>query len=346
MNTFSHLRIEGFSDCHIQGIAIDTKREYIYHSFTTSLLKTDLKGNVIGSVKGIIGHLGCLALNPANGRVYASLEYNDDAIGTGILEKLNRKDVLPNSFYIAVFDVDKITRPDMDAEKDGIMKAVYLKEVVNDYNAKGHKYGCSGIDGVTFAPKPGKDSIDSLYVAYGVYGDTKRRDNDHQIILRYNIDSFVNYEAPINQNNLHTSGPVSADDRYYVYTGNTTYGIQNLEYVKENKCLLAAVYRGKKLRFPNYLMYAVDISTDAEYVKLKGINEIGKLLPLKKLDFFKSRGRISGCNFPYGSTGLISLGDNKFLFSEEFSSENGHGTDIYSYMLYKEKGFIKEEILL
>ena len=30
---------------HVQGIAVDTKREFIYFSFTTMLLKTDLQGN-------------------------------------------------------------------------------------------------------------------------------------------------------------------------------------------------------------------------------------------------------------------------------------------------------------
>ena len=29
---------------HIQGIAVDTKREHIYFSFTTILIKTDLQG--------------------------------------------------------------------------------------------------------------------------------------------------------------------------------------------------------------------------------------------------------------------------------------------------------------
>ena len=37
---------------HIQGIAIDKDRKFIYCSFTTELIKLDLAGNVIGSVKG------------------------------------------------------------------------------------------------------------------------------------------------------------------------------------------------------------------------------------------------------------------------------------------------------
>ena len=73
MSSFTHLRVNGFSDCHVQGIAVDKNREYLYLSFTTSLIKTDFQGNIVGSIKGIIGHLGCLAYNPDDGRVYAHL---------------------------------------------------------------------------------------------------------------------------------------------------------------------------------------------------------------------------------------------------------------------------------
>ena len=138
---------------HVQGIAVDLKRGYIYFSFTTELLKTDLKGNLIGSVKGLTGHLGCLTMNPEDGRVYGSIEYKNDAIGREILQKLDNSEQLhnTNAFYIAIFDVDKITRPDMDAEKDSVMTTVYLKEVVDDFYATvqnggrtvEHRHGCS-----------------------------------------------------------------------------------------------------------------------------------------------------------------------------------------------------------
>ena len=346
MKAFSGFRIDGFSKHHIQGIAIDARREYMYLSFTKSLIKTDLEGNIIGSVKGIMGHLGCLAYNKEDGMVYASLEYNDDAIGMGILKNLEKKIDLPNRFYIAVFDVEKITRPDMDAEKDGIMTAVFLKEVSDDYAYPDHKYGCSGIDGVTFAPLPGELTGNYLYVAYGIYSDKKRNDNDHQILLRYDMSEFSSYEQQLRQDELHLSGPDAPHGKYYVYTGNTTYGIQNLEYSKENKCLFAAVYKGKKLRFPNYLMYAINIEENGKIKKLKGLSETGETLSLKRLPFFKRRGSISGCNFPYGSTGMISLGNGSFIFSQEFKDNNGHGTDICTYSLNEAKGFIREEILL
>ena len=151
---------------HVQGIAVDLERGYIYFSFTTKLLKMDFEGNLIGSVDGMTGHLGCLTMNPADGRVYGSLEYKDDAIGKGIRRTLDAGQVAPEDekdrtgFYVAIFDVDRITRPDMDAEKDRVMTTVYIKEAVDDYFATAenggrtveHRFGCSGIDGVTFAP--------------------------------------------------------------------------------------------------------------------------------------------------------------------------------------------------
>ena len=115
---------------HVQGIAVDLERGYIYFSFTTKLLKMDFEGNLIGSVDGMTGHLGCLTVNPEDGRVYGSLEYKNDEIGRGILRQLNKEGNGENqsdAFYVAIFDVDKITRPDMDAETDCLMKAVGRK---------------------------------------------------------------------------------------------------------------------------------------------------------------------------------------------------------------------------
>ena len=46
--------------CHCQGIAVDMQKGYIYYSFTTKLVKSDLHGNIIGSVESLTGHLGCI----------------------------------------------------------------------------------------------------------------------------------------------------------------------------------------------------------------------------------------------------------------------------------------------
>jgi len=248
---------------HVQGIAADLDRGYMYFSFTTSLLKTDLQGNLLGSVEGMTGHLGCMTLNPDDGRLYASIEYKHDAIGKGILNKLEgTKNDEQTGFYVAVFDVDRIDRIGMNAEKDDVMKTVYIKEAVDDYYAETvnngqkleHRFGCSGIDGVTFAPAFGqnRDGKKYLYVAYGIYGDTLRTDNDYQVILAYDTQDWKRYEQPLTQENLHKSGPEKPLHKYFLYTGNTSWGIQNLAYDKASGNLHAAVYKGKKSQYPNY----------------------------------------------------------------------------------------------
>ena len=185
---------------HLQGIAIDKKREFIYCSFTTCLIKADLNGNIVASVDGLVGHLGCIAYNDADGKVYGSLEFKNDAIGRGILKNIGYTGTLNDGFYIVSFDTDKINRMNMDAEKDGVMKAVFLNEVYNDFSAPGHNFGCSGIDGVTFAPAiSSQDTKQYIYVAYGIYGDTARTDNDYQVILKYDISDWGKYERALNQ---------------------------------------------------------------------------------------------------------------------------------------------------
>jgi hypothetical protein len=193
----------GKHNCHCQGMAMDTQRKYIYYSFTTKVVKTDLYGNVIGTVGNILGHLGCIDYCDEDGKLYASLEYKQDKIGKDILALLGCENVdITEGFFIAIFDVEKITRLDMDAEKDDVMRVVRLKTVeedfkgINVYDGKeyAHRYGCSGIDGVTIGPDFGcaKNSKKYLHVCYGIYGDVEREDNDHQIILQYDFYDWWN----------------------------------------------------------------------------------------------------------------------------------------------------------
>ena len=102
------LHTEGWKAGHVQGIAVDTKQEYLYLSFTTMLVKMDMQGNVVGTVKGLLGHLGCLEFNDEDRRLYGSLEYKNDAIGKGILRQEGVAKQFPTGFYVAIFDVDKI----------------------------------------------------------------------------------------------------------------------------------------------------------------------------------------------------------------------------------------------
>lgn len=322
-----------FHGCgHVQGIAVDAKREYVYYSFTTMLVKTDIHGNFIGSVTGIIGHLGCMAYCPYDGRIYCSLEYKDDCIGRGVLGISGSEKQPEIGFYIAVFDADKITRSNMSAETDGVMSAVYLTTVTQDYLAEGHRYGCSGIDGLSFGPEFGtRTGKTYLNVCYGIYSDTDRADNDCQVLLHYDAAGWKEYERPLTQDKMHKSGPASPDARYFVYTGNTDWGVQNLEYDPFSGDWLMAVYRGHKPQFPNRNMYFIDGSAAAEDRELPGYGGLrGKMLTLAKRGINHSSG-IFGIDFEYGSTGIVSLGDGRFYFSENSDDGERHSTTLRLY---------------
>ena len=313
---------------HVQGIAVDLEQGYIYFSFTTSLLKTDLQGKLLGSVVGMTGHLGCMTLNPDDGRLYASIEYKHDAIGKGILNKLEgtRNDDA-TGFYVAVFDVDRIDRIGMNAETDDVMKTVYIKEAVDDYYAKAtnngqefeHRHGCSGIDGVTFAPEFGGDRNGRklLYVAYGIYSDTLRTDNDYQVLLAYDTQDWKQYEQPLTQENLHKSGPEKPLHKYFVRTGNTSWGIQNLAYDKASGNMYAAVYRGKKSAYPNYSLFVIDGAKAPQRQQLAGFDpafegDVLSLLPQGRHDAATDTW---GWMFKWGTTGLCPIGDGYFYIS-------------------------------
>ena len=323
-----------FKTGHIQGIAVDTKNGYIYYSYTTILVKTDLQGKIIGSVTGLLGHLGDLDFNAEDGRVYGSLEYKNDAIGKGIL-KAEKSSFKPhNAFYIAIFDVDRITREGMNAEKDGIMTTVSLATVLEDYLAEvecengkwEHRLGCSGIDGVAFGPKFGKKGgKQMLTVAYGVYSDRKRTDNDYQVLLQYDITKWGKYEHTLSHESMHHEGPAKPDGQYFAFTGNTNYGVQNLEYDDDLKVWWLAVYAGSKPEYPNYSLFAVDGTAKPTKQALKGVPYIGKgnVLSLWEQGEQDAKTGIRGWRFGVGSTGIAYLGKGMYYFSHAYSTGEG-----------------------
>ena len=329
-----------FKAGHIQGIAVDTEQKYMYYSYTTMLIKTDMQGNIVGSVTGLLGHLGDLDFNDEDGRLYGSLEYKNDAIGQGILrmEKSERK--LQTAFYIAIFDVEKITREGMDAEKDGIMTTVYLPTVLEDYLAevltaegkKEHRLGCSGIDGVTFGPKFGKKGGKQyLTVGYGVYGETDRSDNDYQVLLQYDVSKWAKYEKPLSQEEMHLLGPTKPAGQYFVKTGNTTYGVQNFDYDASSHSWMMAVYKGNKKHYPNYTFFAADGAARPVKQALDGVPYIKKAKVVALKAAGKQQGDIRGWDWGVGSTGMCSLGDGYFYLSHNYKIEAGQGSIIRLY---------------
>ncbi|MFA4870465.1 MAG: hypothetical protein WC623_19875 [Pedobacter sp.] len=341
---------------HVQGVAVDKANGYVYFSFTDKLIKMDLNGKLIGSVTGFVGHLGDLDFNKEDGKIYGSLEYKNDAIGKGIRKELGAKNSNESGFYIAIFDGSHIVRPNMNAEKENLLRTVYLQEVVKDYEAqvkvgdktKSHRFACSGIDGVTFAPAIGSSNPNKkyLYVAYGVYGDTDRDDNDHQVLLKYDIANWNKYAQSLSQDKLHHSGPAKPIDKYFVKTGSTRYGIQNLEYDSYTGNLFAAVYRGGKKEFPNYDMFVIDghkkpgkaqISSDNQKINIKTLS----LLDAGPKD---TKTGIRGWHFKWGATGLCALGDGLFYISH--NKKNMDGQQESTIFKYKWIGDIHNSFVL
>ena len=88
-----------------------------------------------------------------------------------------------------------------------------------------------------------------------------RTDNDYQVLLQYDITDWrTHYERPLGQDSLHQSGPAQPEGKYFVYTGNTNWGVQNLVYDVRHNWWMLFVYPGKKSCFTNHSLYVVDSS--------------------------------------------------------------------------------------
>ena len=317
---------------HVQGIAIDAEKGHVYYCFTTILVKTDFSGRVLGTVGHLAGHMGCITIDPRRRRLYGSLELKHDQIGRGVIAKngnWNPSD--EDSFYLVSFELDRLDRPDMTAESDGVMRAVYLSDVVRDYSEPdercglANRYGCSGIDGTGLGPAFGApaDSPEKIMIAYGIYGQPEQSGNDHQVILQFDPEVVDRYGQTLRQEAPHHSGPAHCEQRYFLYTGNTTFGVQNLEYDPFTRRWLVAVYEGKKPEFPNYPMFFIDGTVPPQEGQLTGRNgERGLLLTLAAGS--EAAAGVTGCRFPLGQTGIWARGDGAFWFSSpEHDRENG-----------------------
>lgn len=310
---------------HVQGVAVDLNGGYIYFSFTNLLAKYDFSGRLVGTLVGWTGHLGDLDFNPDDGKVYGSLEYKED-----------------KAFYIAVIDGARLDKVGVRASESDLFRTVYLPEVVKDYaadlNGDGrfdgddgkfrgdvaaspdHRYGCSGIDGVSFGPRFGRrDGKRYLTVAYGIYGNPQRADNDHQVLLQYDVGGWSRYARPLTEAAPHHSGPSAPNGKYFVRTGNTTYGVQNLAYDDAQGRWFMGVYQGKKPAFPNYMLFAVDAATPPVEAELMGVRdgakpETGKLLPLAQDGLRDPATGIRGWNHK-ADVGMQPIGRGLFYFA-------------------------------
>ena len=318
---------------HVQGIAIDVEKREIYYSFTNLLARYDFQGRLLGTLVGWTGHLGDLTFNPADGKVYGSLEYKAD-----------------EAFYIAVIDVAAIDRVGIEAAESDIMRTVHLQEVVDDYAADmdgdgqfdgniadtdDHRYGSSGIDGVAFGPAFGStDGPQYLTVGYGVYSNLNRSDNDHQVLLQYDVTDWGRYAQPLVEAAPHRSGPADLAGKYFVYTGNTTYGVQNIAYDADMERWFLGVYQGKKPDFPNYQLFAVEAATTPVMADLVGVPgsdggwEQGALLALADDGLKDPATGIRGWNHK-ADMGIQALGNGLFYLSVNSRGPGWQGATLH-----------------
>jgi len=309
----SQLQTGSWNAGHVQGIAVDRERGHVYYSFTRLLAKYDFDGQLLATLSGWHGHFGDMDFNSADGQLYGSLEYGD-----------------AQAFYVAMVDTSRMDRIGMDISEADVLTTVLLPEVGRDFSA-GHRYGCSGIDGVGFGPAFGRtDGTNLLTVAYGIHGDITRADNDHQVLLQYDIQNWKTLARPLDESALHHSGDDMPRGKYFVRTGNTTYGVQNLAYDPHGQRWLLGVYKGRKPTFPNYTMFAVDARAHPVRGDLTGVpaqgatgQEQGLLLPLAGIGLRDAASGMRGWQ-QKADVGLQALGDGLFYLATDLREGDQH----------------------
>ena len=270
---------------HLQGICSDDEGKYMYASFTNMMVKVDMvSGKIVGTVIGMAAgsissgaHIGDICYD--NGKIYGSMEY-----------KSSRR------WYICVFDGDKITEMNMPYTTPGLMYALYVPQVGEDFqnvldsgennmssaynNAKsmGHRYGTGGIDGITFGTLPGKgydtdgDGIADIstgekrymIVAHGPYANAKRYDNENFVFLVFDPDDITaDNLIPFTEQMLTADYTENQLFRYkhkmFCYAGNQMYGVQQLEYDELTGDLWMECYtKADGSEFPAYSRYLID----------------------------------------------------------------------------------------
>ena len=305
---------------HCQGIAVDEDSGYIWYSYTTMLVKCSFDGKIVASVTGVPGHMGDITYNKADTKIYCG-HYSSGRTG----------------FYILIFDTTKITKMNMKPTKD-IVRSVYVKEAYEDYlfthkieNEDGtvtelpHRYGCSGIDGVTMGPDFMKKSKKELLtVAYGTYAEKSRKDNNYQVLLQYDVTGWWNDFGQDISQTAHRSGPAECG-KFFVFTGNTTWGTQTMEYFDELNIWVLNCYKGVKESYNKYTLFAVDGDIKPKKQKLKGQPEADRqyVLSLYTDGSYDAKHNIWGWYSDYGVQGVAYVRDGLFYVCQPYKSWTG-----------------------
>ena len=306
---------------HCQGIAVDKRGGFIYYSYTTMLVKCSFEGKIVATVKGIMTHMGDITFNEADEKLYCG--YNPKGKG---------------GCYVLIFDTKKITKMNMKPTKD-IVRSVYIKEAHEDYLAKvtfrdkdenetvyKSRYGCLGIDGTTMGPDLSGKIKDRqlLTVAYGIRAEKGRKDNDYQVLLQYDVgDWWESYGREISDTK-HRSGPEKCK-KYFLYTGNTNYGVQTMEYFDELNLWMLNCYKTKKTNFNPYTLFVIDGDIRPVKKNLKGQPKKDKqnVLSLYTDGSYDKKHDIWGWYTEFGSQGISYMGDGLFYIVRPYETWMG-----------------------
>ncbi len=200
---------------HLQGFTTDN--EFVYWSFTDSLVKTNLNNTVIAQVPVLGGHLG--DIDYYGGKIYASLMGNalrGEPWGQW------------TSFHIDVFDCDTLA----------LEKMIRLDPCYKMHANIPENHGFRGIDGV--AVKSGADGRPELWVAAAL---ETAPEYDKQMLMHFNLDGEL-------------------IEIKYFKTGNTTFGIQNLDYEDDTGLFWFTTYGGHKEFQTNTGLFSVRAETE------------------------------------------------------------------------------------
>ena len=117
---------------------------------------------------------------------------------------------------------------------------------------------------------------------------------------------------------MHKSGPKKPAGKYFVYTGNRNWGVQNMEYDATRNFWFLATYTGQKDTFANFTLMTIDGNIAPKKQPLKGVEycQSGNVLTLSGRGMVDPNCHsIHGWVFDYSATGIHALGDNYFYIS-------------------------------